>query len=50
VAAWVPLIVLIVAIGFFPRIVFESTTDAVVSLVQGAFGSEGTTAAIGLGG
>jgi NADH-quinone oxidoreductase subunit M len=44
-AAWVPLIVLIVAVGFFPRIIFESTTDAVVHLVQGAFGSD-TTAAL----
>jgi NADH-quinone oxidoreductase subunit M len=43
-AAWVPLIILIVAVGFFPRIVFESTTDAVVNLVQGAFGSDPTAA------
>ncbi|MDP3983895.1 MAG: NADH-quinone oxidoreductase subunit M [Acidimicrobiia bacterium] len=43
-AAWVPLIVLIVVIGLFPRIVFESTTDAVVSLVQGAFPPEPTAA------
>ncbi|HEY7563999.1 MAG TPA: NADH-quinone oxidoreductase subunit M [Acidimicrobiia bacterium] len=46
VAAWAPLIVLIVVIGFFPRLVFESTTDAVASLVQGAFGSDAATAAI----
>ena len=32
-AAWVPLIVLIVAIGFFPKVVFNATTDGVVSLV-----------------
>ncbi|HKX76641.1 MAG TPA: proton-conducting transporter membrane subunit, partial [Acidimicrobiia bacterium] len=36
-AAWVPLIILIVAIGLYPRLVFESTTDAVVSLVETAF-------------
>jgi NADH-quinone oxidoreductase subunit M len=44
-AAWVPLIVLIVAIGFFPRLIFESTTDTVTSLVEMAFNSE-TTASI----
>ena len=36
-AAWVPLVVLIVAIGFFPRLIFESTTDTVTSLVEMAF-------------
>ncbi len=43
--AWVPLIVLIVVIGFFPKIVFGATTDAVVNLVTEAFGAE-TTAAV----
>lgn len=43
-AAWVPLIVLIVVIGFYPRVVFGATTDAVVSLVEGAFGSDATAA------
>jgi NADH-quinone oxidoreductase subunit M len=37
VTAWVPLIVMIVVIGFFPKIVFGSTTDAVTSLVDMAF-------------
>ena len=36
-AAWVPLIVTIVAIGVFPRIVFGATNDAVVNLVQTTF-------------
>jgi NADH-quinone oxidoreductase subunit M len=44
-AAWVPLIVLIVAIGFFPKIIFDSTTDTVTSLVDMAFNPE-TTASI----
>jgi NADH-quinone oxidoreductase subunit M len=35
--AWVPLIVLIVVIGFFPKVIFGSTTDAVTSLVDMAF-------------
>lgn len=43
--AWVPLIVLIVVIGFYPKVIFESTTDAVTSLVDMAFGSD-TTASI----
>jgi NADH-quinone oxidoreductase subunit M len=37
-AAWVPLIVTIVAIGVYPKIVFGATTDAVQALVQTAFG------------
>ena len=40
--AWVPLIILIVIIGFYPRIVFDSTTDTVTSLVDMAFGSDAT--------
>ncbi len=44
-AAWVPLIVLIVAVGFFPRLIFESTTDTVTSLVEMAFNSETTASA-----
>ena len=43
-AAWVPLIVLIVAVGIYPRIVFGATTDAVVDLVRGAFPSTVTAA------
>ena len=44
-AAWVPLIVLIVVIGFYPRIIFGATTDTVVSLVDTVFNSD-TTAAL----
>ena len=45
-AAWVPLIVLIVVIGFYPKVIFNSTTDAVTSMVEMVFGTE-TTASIG---
>ena len=44
-AAWVPLIVLIVVVGFFPRLIFESTTETVTSMVEMAFNSD-TTASI----
>lgn len=37
-AAWVPLVVSILAIGVFPRIVFGATNDAVVNMVSKAFG------------
>ena len=37
-AAWVPLIVLIVLIGIYPRVIFGATTEAVVSLVEASFG------------
>jgi NADH:ubiquinone oxidoreductase subunit 4 (subunit M) len=37
-AAWVPLVAAILAIGVFPRIVFGATDDAVVNLVRSAFG------------
>jgi len=43
--AWVPLIVLIVVIGFFPKIIFNSTTDTVTSLVDMAFNPETTASA-----
>jgi NADH-quinone oxidoreductase subunit M len=45
--AWVPMIILIVVIGFYPQVVFGATTDAVVSLVNTAFGEgAATTAAV----
>jgi NADH-quinone oxidoreductase subunit M len=47
--AWVPLIILIVVIGVFPKIVFESTTDTVVSLIDVVFGSD-VTASLSSGG
>jgi NADH-quinone oxidoreductase subunit M len=37
-AAWVPLVVAIFAIGVFPKIVFGATNDAVSELVRRAFG------------
>ena len=43
--AWVPLIVLIVVIGFYPRFIFSATTDSVVSLVDTIFNAD-TTAAL----
>jgi NADH-quinone oxidoreductase subunit M len=43
--AWVPLIILIVVIGFYPKLVFGATTDAVVSLVNTAFGEGAATTA-----
>jgi len=43
--AWVPLIILIVIIGFYPRVIFDTTTDAVTSLVDMAFGTD-TTASL----
>jgi NADH-quinone oxidoreductase subunit M len=43
--AWVPLIILIVVIGFYPKVVFSSTNDAVVSLIENAY-SEETTASL----
>jgi NADH-quinone oxidoreductase subunit M len=47
-AAWVPLIVLIVVIGLYPKVVLEATTETVTSLVQTAFSAD-TTASIGGG-
>jgi NADH-quinone oxidoreductase subunit M len=48
--AWVPLIVLIVVIGFYPKVIFNATTDSVVSLVEMAFGTETTASISGVGG
>ncbi len=41
-AAWVPLIVLILVIGFYPKLVLGSTNDAVIDLVQNAYQTEST--------
>jgi NADH-quinone oxidoreductase subunit M len=38
-ASWVPLIVLIVIIGLYPRLIFNSTTEAVTSMVEMVFGA-----------
>ena len=45
-AAWVPLIVLIVVIGFYPKVIFNSTTDAVTSMVEMVFGTDTATASL----
>ena len=37
-AAWIPLVILTVLIGIFPKIIFGSTNDAVINLVTKAFG------------
>jgi NADH-quinone oxidoreductase subunit M len=37
-AAWAPLVVVTIAIGIFPRLVFGATNDSVVELVSKAFG------------
>ncbi len=47
-AAWVPLIILIVVIGFFPKVIFEATTDSITSMVDMIFGSD-VTAMVGRG-
>ncbi|HEU4321336.1 MAG TPA: NADH-quinone oxidoreductase subunit M [Acidimicrobiia bacterium] len=44
--AWVPLIILIVVIGFYPKVIFDTTTDAVTSMVDMVFGGDSTTASI----
>ncbi len=44
-AAWVPIIVLIVVIGLYPRVVFGATTDSVVSLVEMVFENGGAAVA-----
>jgi NADH-quinone oxidoreductase subunit M len=47
-AAWVPLIILIVVVGIYPRLVLGATNDSVVSLVETAFGPS-VTASLGGG-
>jgi NADH-quinone oxidoreductase subunit M len=37
-AAWVPLVLVTLAIGIFPKIVFGATSDAVTALVNNVFG------------
>jgi NADH-quinone oxidoreductase subunit M len=38
-AAWVPLVIMILAIGVFPKIVFGATNGAVANLISKAFGA-----------
>jgi NADH:ubiquinone oxidoreductase subunit 4 (subunit M) len=45
----VPLIILIVVVGFYPKIIFHATTDSVVSLVETVFNSD-VVASLGSGG
>ena len=49
-AAWAPLIVLIVVIGFYPNVVFNATTDTVTSLVDTVFNGDATAALTSLKG
>jgi len=37
-SAWIPLVIFTVIIGIFPKLIFGSTNDAVVNLIQVAFG------------
>jgi NADH-quinone oxidoreductase subunit M len=37
-AAWAPLVLAIIVIGVFPRVVFGATNEAVIKLVESAFG------------
>ena len=36
--AWIPLVILTVLIGVFPKLIFGATNDAVIALVSKAFG------------
>jgi NADH-quinone oxidoreductase subunit M len=47
--AWVPLIILILVIGFYPRVIFESTNDAVINLIETSYSQE-TTASLTVSG
>lgn len=50
-AAWVPLVILTVVIGFYPDVIFGATNESVMSLVDLAFGAPDVTAAVtGVGG
>jgi NADH-quinone oxidoreductase subunit M len=48
-AAWLPLIILIVAVGVYPHLVLGATSDAVTTLVDNAFGPGSAVQAV-LGG
>ncbi|CAN5844805.1 NADH-quinone oxidoreductase subunit M [soil metagenome] len=50
-AAWVPMVILTVVIGFYPDVIFGATNESVMSLVDLAFGAPDVTAAVtGVGG
>ncbi len=48
-AAWVPLIVLILVLGFYPKVIFASTNDAVINLIETSYSAE-TTASLTVNG
>ncbi len=37
-SAWIPLVVLTVLIGVFPKLIFGATNDAVIAMLSKAFG------------
>ncbi|MPZ53094.1 MAG: NADH-quinone oxidoreductase subunit M [Acidimicrobiia bacterium] len=44
--AWIPMVILIAVIGFYPNLIFEATTDSVTSLVDFAFGGDVVTSSV----
>ncbi|MFQ5522395.1 MAG: NuoM family protein [Acidimicrobiia bacterium] len=42
--AWVPIMILVVLIGLYPKLIFGATTDTVTALVDTVFGSKATAA------
>jgi NADH-quinone oxidoreductase subunit M len=40
--AWVPIVILVVIIGIYPKLIFGATTDTVTALVDMAFGPNST--------
>ncbi len=43
-SAWVPIMILVVLIGLYPKLVFGATTDTVTALVETVFGPSSTAA------
>ena len=37
-AAWIPLVILTILIGVFPKLIFGATNDAVIAMLSKAFG------------
>ena len=37
-SAWIPLVILTVLIGVFPKLIFGATNDAVIAMLSKAFG------------
>ncbi|HIE21588.1 MAG TPA: NADH-quinone oxidoreductase subunit M [Acidimicrobiia bacterium] len=40
--AWIPIVILVVIIGVYPKLIFSATTDTVTALVEMAFGPSST--------